>query len=476
MLKAKIGFIPSNWEDWNRMNLELWKKNNWAEKMRDRCVTVFNEIPGMELIVPAKDMTLHGCVSDRIEAKKVLELFKKENIDGLLIGNMTFGSEVAVSTILNGLTRDIPILHFNTRSGPIRANGMRSTDNWCGQFMITSAIKRRGFNFIHLNTSDPEDDTFKYNIEIFTRAVCAISNFVGLRVAQLGTRPMAYESENWSEQAMQKKFRQSVVPMDLDAVLATIENVEPENPEVKKIISEITNGVDVSEHTEESITNLARGELGFIQIAEELDVNALAVNCWTGIEERLHIAPCSILGRLNDKGIMSACEVDVYGAVSMWAMFTASLGLATPHFIDWTDLHPDKPDIWLAWHCGNASRSLCAKGCKPRLVKNPQLINWVTECHGALECRLKEGPVTCGRLVEYDGEFTMFFGNGEIIDIEPFVRGAYGWVKVNDVFDWEKKLVESGMIHHGVLIHEQKVADSLEMFCKFLDIKAVRGA
>jgi len=74
---------------------------------------------------------------------------------------MTFGMEVAVSTVLNGLPKDIPILHFCTRSGPIDKNGARSTDNWCGHFMTASAIKRRGFNSIHIRTCNPEDDYFK---------------------------------------------------------------------------------------------------------------------------------------------------------------------------------------------------------------------------------------------------------------------------------------------------------------------------
>jgi hypothetical protein len=70
----------------------------------------------------------------------------------------------------------------------------------------------------------------------------------------------------------------------------------------------------------------------------------------------------------------------------------------------------------------------------------------------------------------------MFFGSGTIVDIPPFVRGAYGWVKVKDVSDWESKMIEHGIIHHGVLIHDPKVADALELFCTFQGIKAVRGA
>lgn len=467
MFDVKIGFIPSNWDAWNG--------GNWAEKMRDRCVDVLEKIPGMNLIVPSREMTEFGCVSKVDEAKIVLDYFKKQNIQGLLIGNMTFGMEVAVSTILNGLSKDIPILHFCTRSGPIDENGVRSTDSWCGHFMTASAIKRRGFKSVHINTCNPENEYFKEKIEVFTRAVCAISKFKGLKIGQLGTRPQLFESENWSEQAMQKQFGQMVVPMDLDTVLTTIEKVDPKDKEVLKIMEEITSGVDVAEETDESILNLARCEVGYMRIAKELDVDVLAINCWTRVQERLHVSVCSVISRLIDRGLISACEVDVYGAASMWAAYTASLGNAKPHFIDWTDLHPDKPDIWLAWHCGNAPKSICAADCKPKLVRNERMIQWCNTCHGAIEFRLREGMVTCLRMVEYDGEFTMFFGNGEIVNIPPFVRGTYGWVKVNDVFDWENKMIENGIIHHGVLIHDKKVADAMEMFCKFLNIKAIRG-
>lgn len=467
MEKIKIGFIPANWEAWNG--------NNWAEKTRDRCVKILKDIPGMELIVPSKKMTDFGCVSSIEDGKKVLDLFKKEDIQGLLIGNMTFGMEVAVSTVLNGLNKSLPILHFCTKSGPISEDGKRSTDNWCGQFMITSALKRRGFKFLHINTSNPEDDYFKYNIEIFVRAVNAISRFKGLKIGQLGTKPELFESENWNEQIMQKQFNQMVVPMDLDRVLTIIENIDKNDPEVAKIKSEILKNVEVDENTDNSILNLAKCEVGYQKIAKNLDVEVLAVSCWTRIQERLGISPCSVLGRLIDKGIMAACEVDVMGAATMWAMYHAALGVAKPHFIDWADLHPTEPNIWLAWHCGNAPKSTCAEDSKPRLVKNERMIQWCETCHGALEFRLKDGPVTCGRLVEYDCQFTLFFGSGEIIDIKPFIRGSYGWVRVNDVFDWENKMAENGIIHHGVLIHDQKVADALEIFCKFLNIKAIRG-
>jgi L-fucose isomerase-like protein len=244
-----------------------------------------------------------------------------------------------------------------------------------------------------------------------------------------------------------------------------------------KIVEEIKAGAEIGDvYTEQSLINQARYELSLIRIAKELDVSAIAVNCWTQIQERYGISACSTYGRLNEKGLITACEVDLLGAVSMWIMYCSTLGEAKPDFIDWTDLHPTEENVWLAWHCGNAASSLCAEGCKKNLVRNERMIQWCPNCHGALEFMLKPGPVTCSRLVEYNGEYTIFTGTGEIVDIGPFVKGAYGWVKVKDVFDWENKMIDNGIIHHGTIIHDPKVADALEMFCKYLGIKFVRGA
>ena len=168
----------------------------------------------------------------------------------------------------------------------------------------------------------------------------------------------------------------------------------------------------------------------------------------------------------------------------MWAIYCAAYGNSIPDFIDFTDLHPTEENVWLAWHCGNAATCLCHPDDKPTLQTNIQLGQLNKENknadaltnHGCSWFRLKEGPVTAGRIVEYDGKFTMFFGSGRIEEMQPHTTGSYGWVRVKDVRDWETKMFDNGVVHHGVIIHDEVVADALEMFCYYLGIKAVRGA
>ena len=56
-----------------------------------------------------------------------------------------------------------------------------------------------------------------------------------------------------------------------------------------------------------------------------------------------------------------------------------------------------------------------------------------------------------------------------------YIASAVMMVALLGFAGWEQKMIDTGIIHHGALIHDDKVADALEMFCKFMDIEAVRG-
>lgn len=464
MKKVKIGFIPSHREPFGE---------EWGQQMRARCLAEMAKAPGLDIVVPDETMTKNGLVRNNADARKTLELFEKNKIAGVIVGGMTFGHETsAVGVTIAGLPKGTPVLQFATK-GLVAKDGKRPSDSWCGQFMIASALKRREITFEHLPTCFPEEPVFHQWVTRFTRACMATQQFRGARIGQLGARPEEFESVWWDEASLQRDFNQTVVPIDLADIFMRLDQTAADEAEVKQAIAEIAAGATIPEAAKDYVATLARLEVAIKRLAEEKELNAMAVNCWTQVQQRYGICACSVLGRLTDAGYLCACEVDVYGACSMLAAWAAGLGETPPHFIDWTELHPEKENIWLAWHCGNAPPSLCQSGCQATL--NEHMILPVSPSWGTREFRLKTGPVTCCRLVEYDGWFTMFIGEGEIIETEPYTRGSYGWVKVPEVMDWERKMVEHGIIHHGVLLHDPDAADALESFCKFNGIQVVRA-
>jgi len=465
MRKVRIGFIPSHRAPFDE---------RWGAQMRARCVKAMAGVPGLELVAPTERLTEKGMVRNLAEARKVLELFRERGVVGAMVGGMTFGHETsAVGMVIANLPAGTPVLHFATK-GQVNEDGRRPSDSWCGQFMITSALKRRGIVFEHIPTCFPEEAIFRQGVERFTRACAAQQAFRGARIGQIGARPEEFESVWWDEASLQRDFSQTVVPIDLADAFMRLDGVPANDAAVRRAAKQIAEGIEVPRGAQEAVTTLARMEVALLRLAREKDLDALAVNCWDQVQKRYGICVCSVLGRLGDQGVPCACEVDVYGAATMIAARAAGLDQTAPHFIDWTELHPQRKNVWLAWHCGNAPRSLCDADCRACIMEHS--IIPITPSWGTLEFRERTGPVTCCRLVEYDGWFTMFIGQGEVVNIPPKVRGSYAWVKVTDVMDWEQKLVENGIIHHGVMIHDPAVADALESFCRFNGIEVIRGA
>ena len=462
MRTVKIGFIPSHRSTF---------AEDWAVKMRLRCLEQMQAVEGLEVVVPDEQTTKSGLVQDLADAQACLELFQREKFAGIILGGMNFGSETAAVGGIIAKLPGLPVLQFATKGALIGKDGLRASDAWCGQFMLTSAMKRRGIKFEHLQTCFPEEPVFRHRIDRFVRACMANAGFRGARIGQLGIRPEQFESVWADEAALQRQFDQTVVPLEMERFFDQVEAIPADDPEVVRTVAEVSAGADVSGLPEGTLAMLARYEVGLLRLAEEKQLQAVAVNCWRRVQQRLGISVCSALGRITDRGLMCACEVDIYGAATMLAAYLTGKTEVAPHFIDWTELHPTEPNVFLAWHCGNAPPSLCAYGCWPRLEQHSLMQS--ADSHGALEFRLKEGPVTCCRLVEYGGEFTMFIGQGAVLNIGPTVRGASAWVKVADLLDWEKLMVENGVIHHGVLIHDPQVADALASFCYFNNIRVV---
>jgi len=66
----------------------------------------------------------------------------------------------------------------------------------------------------------------------------------------------------------------------------------------------------------------------------------------------------------------------------------------------------------------------------------------------------------------------MLITKGEIIPSKDKLRGSWGWVKVSDLANLYRTLVEEGFTHHASMIHGD-ISDSLVEFCKFTGMEAV---
>jgi len=464
MERVKVGFVPSHREPFDE---------EWAVDMLRRSLNALSKVKSLEVIVPDEKISKKGLVRNDEDAEKVIQLFKEEKIEGLIIGTMTFGDEVSALEVASAF-RKLPILLFGTKEGPFKADGGRKSDSFCGTLSISSGLYRRKIPFLFAGIIFPEEKAFIKTLENFI-CVCTIANgFEGAHIGLVGPRPERFETCIFSENEMIKQFNQRVVPIPLADIFNRISGLRDNDPSVREIIRNIKLRLDASEINEETIKKIAKLEYALRKFADEKKLVGMGVQCWTAMEEVYGVFPCLAMGRLTDQGIMMTCEVDIYGTLTMLIQYLSSLKTTPPHFIDWTIQHQKEKNIFLAWHCGNAPPSLACEGCKIALRHHSIMTEVLgsERSEGTAEFQLKSGEVTICRLVEYDGKFKMLITKGEIIKSDQDLRGSWGWVKVSDLNMLYRKLVEEGFIHHASLIHGDRI-QAISDACKFLGIETV---
>jgi L-fucose isomerase-like protein len=206
-------------------------------------------------------------------------------------------------------------------------------------------------------------------------------------------------------------------------------------------------------------------------------LSAMAMQCWSSIQRLMGVSVCTTYGRLTGKGMLTACETDMLGALSMLVCHQAALGETVPHFIDWTIRHRENPNQLLAWHCGNAPTCLACDPTKTALrsrhdMTGAQPVSEADTQAGLSQFQLKPGTVTFCRLAEYDNAWKMLITTGEIRPSEETLAGTWSWVAVEDHDKLYRTLVEEGFIHHASMIHGDfsvPIAD----FCDLAGIEAV---
>ena len=464
MDKIRLGFVPSHRYPFDE---------EWAVEMRRRSVEALSAVPGVEIVAPSVGLIHNGLVRDDLGARATIDLFAQRGVQGIIIGAMTFGDEISAVSIAEAL--DVPVLVFGTKEGPFTGDGGRRSDAFCGTLAITSGLYRRKIPYLFAGIVWPEEAALAHATHIFAQACATVDAFFGARIGMVGLRPERFETCSFNEAALIERFRQRVVRIPESEVYAAANAWPSSDHHLLATLEEITREADCTACSDAALARMARLELVLQRYFQERDLSAMAVSCWNEIQERYGVCACSTLGRLTGKGMMVACEVDVLGALTMLTQYRAALETTVPHFVDWTIQHQEVDDVFLAWHCGNASAAL-ADGAAPVRVREQAIMSQVVgpdKAQGAAEFQLHPGPVTLSRLAEYDGAFKMLITSGEIIPSEDQLRGSWAWVRVSDLSRLYRVLAEQGFTHHASMIHGD-VADALEAFCRFTGIEVVR--
>jgi len=457
----KIGLIPAN---------RGFFSDKLAAEMRTETIAAMKKA-GLEVVVPDEALTKLGCVETREEAQKTGRLFKDEDVQGIIVAAVNFGEEQPVTVAVKESGLDVPVLIFGCQEEEVLKLTTSRRDSFCGLLSIGEALRQTGIKYTvaRVPICYPKDKSFDEELHRFT-AVCRVVNGIRkARYGQIGARPDAFWTCRVNEKALQQ-LGITTVTLDLSEAIAAVQKMDQNLPEVKKIEGEVRKQCDLSGVAEAGINKIARFERFLRNFAAEKQLDALAVQCWTSLQQNLGICACSAMGRLGDEGIPCACESDVLGALSMHALTLASGGASA--LADWNNLHNEDPELVNLWHCGVFPPSFAKT--RPRMGAQEIIAETVGQDNawGLLEFEVADGPITLLRVTQdRNSDWKAVVTPAVVESNKARTFGAYGWARIKGLQKLYRDVLVRHFPHHVAMTRGQVQDIIWEAFGNYLGFK-----
>ncbi len=406
--------------------------------------------------VDNKGIGIEDLVFDDASAKEVIERFKSEDVDAVMIINCNFGNEEAAADIAKALGK--PVLLWAPLDDEYYVDGMRPTDSQCGLFGLSRQMQRFHIPFSHLPCCRVESEEFKEGFDRFVRVACMVKNFSGLRIGQIGSRPTPFFSVIWNEGELMEKFGVRTVALNFAIVQDRMKKAADLYPdEIDDIEAYILANYTLDDLTPKYVRGMATMVVMYKHLFEEYNLDVISAECWTATPVMFDgLAPCTVYGILNDMGYLISCESDMHCALTMVLLKSATLGEGKPLFGEFTVRHPENKNAELLWHCGPFPLSQKAESGIDSTARLVNQRSWF---------RAKDGTYTVARMDQESGEYMILPLVCKTTE-GPQTHGTYLWGEFEDLQKVEDRIIEGPYIHHFVEVEGDYTKEIAE-FCKY---------
>ena len=384
------------------------------------------------------------------DAKKCAALFKEnqEKMDGIIVSLPNFGDEKAVAdTIrLSGLEVSVLVHAFPDDLDALDIPHRR--DSFCGKISVCNNLTQYGipFSLTRLHTVSPLDSSFKEDLSWFAGVCRVVKGLKNIKLGAIGARPAAFNTVRFSEKILES-YGISVETIDLSDIFAQMSKISEEDAALKAKVEEINSYCDTQGVPPDKIATMARFGIVVERWMKENVLVASAVQCWTSLEKNLGIMPCTVMSMMSEKLLPSACEVDITGALAMYALQLASGSPSA--LLDWNNNYESDPDKAVIFHCGNFAKSMFEKA-KMRYGDIISTTVGQQNAYGSLVGKIKSGPFTYARFTTDDlnGCLGAYVGEGKITEDEVNTFGARGVVRIPRMQQLLQFICKNGFEHH----------------------------
>lgn len=420
---------------------------------------------GHQVIALSPEDTFLGQTMTYEEAKKCAALFRAHSaeIEGIIVCLPNFGEETGVADAIKMSGLNVPILIQACDDDLDKLQLENRRDAYCGKLSLCSNLYQYGipYTLTARHTCPVDSEEFHADVERFARVCAVVKALRTARIAQLGARVTPFRTVRYSEKLLQQAGI-SVITEDMSEIFADAWLMQDDDPRVLAREAEIRAYGNICPGiAREKVLKQAKLSLTIDQWMADHECVASAVQCWDSVEANYGCAACLSMSMMSSRGLPSACETDVMGAVSLLALLKAS-GVA-PVYQDWDNNYGGDTDRCVNVHCSNYPAAAFRE--KPEIANLDILATTLgTEySFGALKGRVRPDKMTFLKVSTDDrrGVIKCYLGQGEFTDDPLETFGGVAVCHVKNLDGLMHYVAKNGFEHH-VAIVQAECADILE--------------
>ena len=423
-----------------------------VELARVEIIEVLTKMNIKPILLDSNDTKLGG-VETFNDAQKCATLFKKhaDEIVGVLVILPNFGDEKGVADTLKLANLNVPVLIQGYPDDLNKLDVARRRDSWCGKISVCNNLYQYGikFSLTSQHVVSPSDAGFQQELKDFMAVCRVVKGLRNVRIGAIGARPTAFNTVRYSEKILQRNGI-SVVTCDLSEILGKANKLTKDDSVVKERLEKIANYAKTGKTPSEALVQIAKLDVVLNDFMAENILDATAIQCWTSLQQNYGCNVCTSMSMMSENMLPSACEVDVTGTLTMYAMQLASGSPSA--LVDWNNNYADDENKCVLFHCGNWAKSFL-----PDIeISNAPILGTtvgVENTYGALDGRTPAMPLTYGRLSTDDskGIIKAYIGEGDLTDDALKTFGNRAVAKIPDLQKLMQYVCRNGFEHHVVM-------------------------
>jgi len=417
---------------------------------------------GIDTVIIPENQAKYGAIENLKEARRCADLFGRNRgkIDGILIALPNFGDERAAAEAIRLSGLNVPVLVQAYPDELSKMDVKHRRDSLCGKFSVCNNLNQYGipFSLTKLHTVDPSSKDFGADLDWFAGVCRVVKGMRSARVGAIGARTTPFKTVRFDEKLLEGNGI-SVETIDLLDIIVRIGKMKETDKGVQAEIRAMRGYCPSSQIPKEAMLKIAKLSAAVKKWIAENELDACSIRCWPELQDYLGVFPCSVMSALTNSLLPTACEVDVMGALAMYALQLAS-GIPSGIF-DWNNNYGDDPDKLVLFHCSNAPKSMLADPCLSYNAIHAN-VRGDTECSfGTCVGRVKPGPMTYARISDTPGCLSACIGEGEFTDDKLDTFGRVGVAKIKNMQELLRFLCNNGFEHH-VAMSKSQVAGVLD--------------